>query len=71
MSFIADIFGGSQTMAVSPAPPAPTMDSVDVSAAAAAERKRRSLAGGRASTMMMGEAESDAPVTAKAKLLGQ
>ena len=65
------IFGGGDTPAPPPPPPPPTIDSGEVNRAATEERKRRSMAEGRASTMLtQNEMEDEAAPTARKKLLG-
>ena len=64
------IFGSNDTPAAPPPPPAPTIDTGAVTQAAAEERKRRSMAQGRASNMLTEVGSQDDVQIARKKLLG-
>ena len=68
-----DIFGGGDMPTVSPAPPAPAPGNPEADAAArdAEEKRRQTLAAGRASTILTGgTGDTTQAVTASKMLLG-
>lgn len=74
--FIGNLFGANTPQeamynTVASTIPPPSVDSGEVSRAAAEERKRRSLAQGRGSTMIASaESQTEEPTLARKKLLG-
>lgn len=69
MSFLTGGGGGGGSAKTQPIPaPVPTRSVAEVEAEAASERQRRALAGGRASTLLVGTTDTPRPSAAKTLL---